>query len=217
MNPSDPTHPPLNDGLPPLPRIADVAGRRIARVYAEALLDAVPADQADAIVEELQSLVFDLFGAQPELEAFLSNLAIGRERKAEAIRRVFQDRASGRFLNFLLVLNDHQRLDLIRAIAQQAQNLQEQRKGLLRVDVTSAVPLGDDQKDRLTGEIRQLFAREPVVNAMVDPEILGGLIVRVGDWLFDASVATQLTNIRKQLYETSSHEIQSRRDQFSHQ
>src|SRR5262245_1857829 len=93
----------------------DAGARRIARVYAEALTNAAADhNQADAIVEELVSLVIDLFAAEPHLEAFITSGAIGRERKAATIRSIFQGRGSQIFVNFLLVLNDHQRLDLLR-------------------------------------------------------------------------------------------------------
>ena len=56
---------------------------------------------------------------------------------------------------------------------------------------------------------------EPIVERQVDPDLLGGLQVRVGDWVFDASVRTQLNNLRNQIIAESSHAIQTRRDRFS--
>jgi F-type H+-transporting ATPase subunit delta len=75
----------------------------------------------------------------------------------------------------------------------------------MRVTVTTAVPLPDDQRERLRQELREKYKKEPVLTTKVDPALLGGLVVKVGDWLYDASVRTRLTNIRKQLIERGSH------------
>jgi F-type H+-transporting ATPase subunit delta len=215
MSSPQPNVPPTN-GVPPQPRVADVSSQRIARVYAEALLDAAAdAGAEDAVLEEFRELVLEAFHEQPEFERFLSSLAVGRDRKAAIIDKVLGEHASPHFRNFLQVLNDHDRLDLLRTIYFACVALREQRNGLMRVQVRSAVPLADEQHNRLTAQLRQLFGREPIVEAVVDPDLLGGLVVQVGDWLYDGSVRTQFIKIRNQLFESASHAIQSRRDRFS--
>jgi F-type H+-transporting ATPase subunit delta len=197
------------------PATADVGAQRVAEVYAEALLNAAANQgQADSILGDLQSLLADVFQAAPEFEAFLKSGAIGRDRKAEVIRSAFENRASPLITNFLLVLNDHERLDLLRPILVAARELADQRAKRVRVRVRSAVPLPNDQRDRLSQQIRDTLRLEPIVEAHVDTDILGGLVVQVGDWQYDASVRTQLDILRSQLIERSSHEIQSRRDRF---
>jgi F-type H+-transporting ATPase subunit delta len=186
--------------------VLDAGSRRVARVYAEALLDAADKQvQTAQVLEEFSSLVEDLFRADPQFEAFLASGAISRKPKAEVIHRAFDGKASDTFRNFLLVLNDHLRLDLLRAIYEAVRELYDERSGRLRVVVTSAAPLPDDQRERLLNELRQKYNKEPVLATRVDPALLGGLVVRVGDWLFDSSVRTRLENIRKQLMERGSH------------
>jgi F-type H+-transporting ATPase subunit delta len=194
----------------------DVGAQRVARTYAEAFLNAAAKQgQADAGLEELDFLVDELFKADPQFEDFLSSGAIGRDRKAQVLRSVFESRASALVYNFLQVLNTHERLDLLRPIRAQAHELQDERAGRMRVDVRSAAALPDDQRERLRQELRDTFRREPILEMQVDPDLLGGLVVRVGDWLYDASVRTQLETIRNELIARSSHEIQSGRDRFS--
>jgi F-type H+-transporting ATPase subunit delta len=205
-----------NEGPDHQPFTADVGAQRVARVYAEALLNAAEKQgQADTAFEELEALVREVFQADPQFEAFLSSSAIGRDRKGQVLQSIFQGRGSEVFVNFLLVLNEHERLDLLRAVLAAAREIRDQRARRIRVRVRSAVPLPDDQRDRLLQDLRQSFQLEPLLETEVDPELLGGLVVRVGDWLYDASVRTQLENIRNQLIAESSHEIQSRRDSFS--
>src|SRR5947209_8926873 len=84
---------------------ADVSAQRVSRVYAEALLNAGQRkSQADDVLEELDSLVHDIFRADPSFHIYLTQSAAGRERKAEVIRKGFGGRGSETFLNFLLVL-----------------------------------------------------------------------------------------------------------------
>src|SRR6516165_1854428 len=83
---------------------ADVQAQGIARVYAEAMLNAAEkAGDPDLVIEELTSMVNDVCRAEPGFEAFLSSGAIGRDRKAVTIDRVFKGRASDLFVNFLQV------------------------------------------------------------------------------------------------------------------
>jgi F-type H+-transporting ATPase subunit delta len=195
---------------------ADVGAQRVAHVYAEAFLNAAEKQkQTDAVIEELQSLIHDLFQATPELEAFLASGAVGRDRKAQLIHSIFDKRASQPFTNFLLVLNQHDRLNLLRPILTAALEIRDERARRIRVQVRSAVALPPEQADRLRERIRQAFQLEPIIQAQVDDKLLGGVVVKVGDWLYDASVRARLESIRKQLIEKGSYEIQSRRDRFS--
>jgi F-type H+-transporting ATPase subunit delta len=207
----------MNEGdVRPAEYFADVTAQRIARVYAEALLRA--ADQkgaVDAVHDDLAELVDQVFNAHPELEAFLASGAIGRHEKAGVLNKTFAGRTSEVFFDFLMVLNEHERLGLLRPIRTALQALLDERARRRRVLVRTAAPLPDDQRDRLLQRLREVMFFEPVLQETVDPDLLGGLVVRVGDLKYDASVRTQLDSIRNQILEKGSHEIQSRRDRFS--
>lgn len=194
----------------------DVSVQRLAKVYAEALINAADSrGEADAVLEELDSLVRDLFPADPSIEGFLVSSAIGREEKAAILAKAFESRASELFCNFLHVLNDHDRMFLVRPVLAAAREIRDERARRMRVRVRSAAPLLDEQRQRLESELRSLFDKEPMMELQVDPDLLGGVVVRVGDMVYDASVRTQLDTLYHQLIERSSHEIQSGRDRFS--
>ncbi len=198
------------------PITADVSAQRIARVYAEALYKAADSKrQAKEVLDELTSLVHDVFRANAGLEVYLGSGAVGRDHKRDLIKKTFEGRASETLTSFLLVLNNHDRLDLLRAIQRAYKELYEERTGQMVAEVRSARPLSDEQVERLRRELRETFHREPIVAARVDEDLLGGLQIRVGDWVYDATVRTQLDNFRNQLIERSSHAIQSGRDRFS--
>jgi F-type H+-transporting ATPase subunit delta len=193
------------DSVPRQQTVLDGDARRVAPVYAESLLDAAAdLNQTDQVLDELAALIDGVLRAAPQLEAFLlSGAASGR--KAEVIRRAFDGRASDLFRNFLLVLIAHRRLDLLRGIREAATELRAEREGRMRVLVTSAVPLRDDQRERLRQQLRARFRKEPVLTARVEPDLLGGVVVRVGDWLYDASVRARLETVRQQIIERGRH------------
>jgi F-type H+-transporting ATPase subunit delta len=196
--------------------VLDPSALRIARVYAEALFRATAKrNQADELLEELDTLLSRVFTADPQLEVFLASSAIDRPTKAAAIRGAFENRSSELLVNALLVLNEHERLDVLRAIVAAYRDIRDQQSGRMRVRVKSATPLPDDQRERLLERLRQTFHKEPILDVQVDAELLGGMVVRVGDWLYDRSIRSELANIRNQIIARSSYEIQSRRDSFS--
>jgi F-type H+-transporting ATPase subunit delta len=195
---------------------ADVSARRIAKVYAAALLDAAEKHgQAEAVLAELDALVRDVFDKEPRLELLLSSAAIGRHARHASLQRIFAGRASPTFTNFMHVLNDHERLDLLRPILTAATAMYDERHRRLRVFVYSAVTLPDDIRQRLETGVRAFFHLEPVLVPQIDPGVLGGLKVRIGDIQYDATVRSKLDHLRDQILTRSSHEIQSRRDRVS--
>jgi F-type H+-transporting ATPase subunit delta len=202
-------------GLPRLDTATffDVGARRIARVYAEALLNGADGQAAD-VVGEVNAFVGEVLAPRPELEQFLVGPEIGRDVKAQALRQALAGQTSELFLNFLLVLNEHDRLDLLPTLVVECQFAFIERQRRRYVLVSTAVPLPDDQRERLLAELRGAMALEPMLVPVVDPDMLGGMTVQIGDWLYDASVRSRLDNIRKQLLESSSHAIQSRRNSF---
>ncbi len=196
--------------------VMDVGAQRVGKVYAEAVLQAADKqNQAREVLDEFDALVFDLFQREPQFEAFLASSAIGRDRKQEILEKTFAGRASDIFVNFLLVLNHHDRLDVLRAIHAAYRELYDERAGRIRVQVRSAAPLPEDQAERLRQEIRSKFQKEPVLESRVEPDLIAGMVVQVGDWKLDSSIRNRLQSIREQLIERSSYEIQSRRDRFS--
>ena len=200
----------------PKEQFADVSAKRLATIYGEALLNAAQAsDQVAVVLEEIDSLIDDVFKHDPRMEALLAGAAVGREARKEAIVKAFASRANETFYKFLLVLNDHDRLDLLRPVRRALHELNDERTQRLRVFVTSAVPLDADFQARIVDTIHKHFELEPVLVLDVDEAVLGGMKLRIGDTVYDATLLTRIHNLRNQLIARSSHEIQSRRDRFS--
>jgi F-type H+-transporting ATPase subunit delta len=195
---------------------ANISNQRVAQVYAEALLEAASRQNAtDQVRDELRDLIRSVAGADPAVQTFLLGGIVGRKRRTEILRHAFEGRVHPLLLNFLLVLNDHQRLELLRPILAVYEDLLEKRAGQIRIYVWTAVPLPDDQRQRLLEQLRQATRQEPILQTAVDPNLLGGIVVQVGDLRYDASVRHQLETVLNQLIERSSHAIEVGRDRFS--
>lgn len=192
-----------------------VGEERTAQAYAEALLLAAEqAGQLAEATEDLKALVDHVFQVDPNSEMLLSNVALSVARKDEIIDRAFGGQMSPVFVNFLHVLNHHGRLGLLRLIRRELQDLLDQRANRVRVYVETATPLSDDQRQRLLALLRERMRLQPILVDTVDPDLLGGLVVRVNDYRFDGSLRSQLQTLRRHLIERSSYEIQCGRNRF---
>jgi F-type H+-transporting ATPase subunit delta len=196
--------------------LEDPSAVAIARVYAGAFLDALPPGEVESTLEEFQSFVDDVLASNPDFSRLLTSATLGCDHKLGLLDRVLSGRASPLFTNFLRVLARHERLDLLPSILQQAGLQFELRSGRKRVQVTSAVPLSGDDLQQIEKQLLATFPFQPVLEPAVDPSLLGGLRIRVGDTVYDGSLRARLKQLRQRVRERSLHEIQSGRNRFSH-
>ena len=196
----------------------DVGREHVGNVYAEALLAAAQkAGSLDEAMEAFGSLVDDVLSAFPAFEDILSSRLVSHEEKVEILDRVFGAKTDTLplFLDFLKVVSHHERLDCLRDIHRQAHvRFNEIRR---RVPVRLTTPVAIDEKLALQVKenIRKLIGGEPILRCDVDPELIGGAVLRIGDTIYDGSIAAALRNTAQQMIDRSVHEIQSRRDRFS--
>ena len=195
----------------------NVGAQQVATVYAKALIGAAEtAGQTDAVVAELDALISEVLDPAPKLEMIFASALISAEEKGQSLDRLFAGRLSPLLLDFLKVLARHGRLEILRAIQQQVGQLYDELRGRLRVQVQTATPMADGQSGNLAAALTRLLGGQPEVESQVDPALIGGVVLRVGDTVYDGSVARQLSQAREQMITRSVHEIQSRRDSFRH-
>jgi F-type H+-transporting ATPase subunit delta len=187
----------------------------LTRNYADALLNA-SGDQVDAVVEELEAIRSDVLQAQPRFAAILASDSVSIDEKDRIVTEAFEGRALPTVVRFLRVLNRHGRLGLLSSVTQQARATLDRRQNRKPVTVRSATALDEGQQSALRDRLASMTHATPVITLVVDPSLIGGLVVQVGDEVYDASVRTRLEAIRGRLIERKTHEIQSRRDHFSY-
>lgn len=187
----------------------------IARVYSEAFLNAAGDNAAEGI-EEFTSLLEDVLAASPQFEAMLLTDLSNREEKLGFIDRVIAPNSSEFFANYLRVLAQHDRLDLLKEILATVRLEFEKRNGQQRVQVISAKPLDEETLARVRERVAAVFSFEPIIEPQTDDGLIGGIVIRVGNSVYDGSLRSWLKQLAKKLHQGSLHEIQSGRDRFSH-
>ena len=194
---------------------ADVSREKIAEVYAAALSGAC--DDAGVsfsdVLEEFASLLDGALDRYPKFEEILASAMVPTREKERILNETLQN-ADGLFRGLMMTLARRGRLDLTRDIYRQCRLLDDKKRGRVPVIITTAAELSPESRQSLAAKLRDLIGGEPQISSVVDPDVIGGVIVRVGDTVFDASIATQLDNVRQQLIDRSAHEIQSRRNSF---
>jgi F-type H+-transporting ATPase subunit delta len=197
----------------------DVGGgtREIARRYAEALINAAQQEgPVEPVLEEFAEIDRDVLQAHPRFAEILASGRVAVSEKDRILLELFDNRASSLVLRFLRVLNRHERLGLLRQVIREARAIWDQRNHRIPVRVQSAVELDDNQLNALRDRLGRMTGATPILNVSTDPSLIGGLVVQIGDLRYDASVKNRLVQLRQRLIEGKTHEIQSRRDQFSH-
>ena len=179
---------------------------RLARVYAEALLAAASRAQlADTIGEELASVADGVLKSNPNVLAFFDSAAVSRAAKLPILAQAFEHNASELFKKFLGVLNQNGRLGLLRDVSATYHALRDQQANRVRVKVRAAAPLNDAQTESLRSTLAATLNQEPILDVKVEPELLGGLVVQIGDRVYDTSVKSRLETLRTHLMTSGRH------------
>jgi len=170
----------------------------IAVVYSRSLFEAaLEQDKLDVLREQLGEFA-DALAADRQLQVFFFSPYFSTQEKKDGLHRAVEG-ADPIFLNFLELLLENHRMPAIFRIRRNYDGLWESHNRLLPVEVTSAVEL-DEQTVRSIGDrIAEQTGRKVDLSALVEPDILGGIVVRVGNSIIDASIRARLEQLRKQV------------------
>ncbi len=154
---------------------------------------------------QLESWARDIETAQqaiqdPSLRAYLELPKVTIERKTDSLRTALPG-ANPLLLNLMALLTSRRSLGLLPRIVSEYQRLMDAHLNRERAEVATAIPLEREQSDRLAQQLRQLLGKEVILTSRVDPEVLGGLVARVGDRMIDGSARGRLMALRKSLAE----------------
>lgn len=195
-----------------IPRAGAVAG-----VYARSLYELAEAAGGRAkvmqIADELEQ-VCELSRSDRAFAEFLVSPIVDRERRGESLRRIFDGRVTDLLLRFMLVLNARGRLGHLEPIGEAYDRIVNEAFGRIEVDVYTPAPLDASGLESLKKRVGAALGKEPVLYARVDPAMIGGLRLRVGDQLIDGSVAGGLRRLRRTLLGGGSPKLRERLDRI---
>ena len=186
---------------------------RIADVYAEALFElAADAGSVAEVRAELDELL-KLWRAEPEFQKFMVSRALEAEGRATGLERMFRNRLSDLVLNTLLVMGQHGRCGLLPALRRRYVLRQEEAANEIEVKIASAVELSRKQQAEAVEIATRASGKKPVVEYIVDPDVLGGLILQVGELRMDNSLRRHLRVARERLLQRADRGLEPAGDE----
>jgi F-type H+-transporting ATPase subunit delta len=170
----------------------------IAEVYARALFEvAQEQDKLDEVHGQLDQFA-DAINENRDMQRFFFSPYFSTEEKKEALHKTVQG-ADEAVMNFLEALLERHRMPVIFRIRDRFDQMWDEEKKLLPVEVTSAIELDKKTVDEIGKTIGEQVDRKIELSSKVDPEILGGVVLRVGNFILDASIRHRLDQLRKQV------------------
>lgn len=187
-------------GGPPAHAGVDIGSEHVAKVYARAIVEA--ADVAGCrreVIDELTTLARHVLPRVPQALTVFASPKVSIEEKQAIIDRLAVGRLRPTTTHALHVLARHGRLGLLQAVATAAARLADELDGIHEAVFTTAVPIESAGREEVAATVQRALGISLRPSFVVDPSIVGGLIVRVGDTIYDQSVATSLARLGDRL------------------
>ena len=144
-----------------------------------------------------------MIASDPSIGAFLQTPNVDLAAKKKALRSAFTGRVHPMVLNFILVVLEKRRQRLLGAIAEEYNGLLDEKLGRLHVQVTLAHAADEATERKFAQELSRILGRTAIPHITVDPNIIGGIVVRFGDRILDGSLRRRLAGMRSRLYEAA--------------
>jgi F-type H+-transporting ATPase subunit delta len=176
-----------------------VRGEIVARTYASALFDL---GARDGRLEEFGGALEDfarILVEVPELRLFLETPRIDRSEKKRVLRQSLEGKVPDSVLNFLLLVVDRRRQRLLGGMNEEYQALLDEHLGRAHVEVTVARPLSDEGLEEVRRELSRILGKEVIPHVRVNSDVLGGIVFRSGDTVYDGSVRRRLEQLKRRL------------------
>ena len=175
--------------------------RTVTRRYAQALYEeGVQNNRLDKVDADM-ALIQETLDASRELVLFFQSPVISRKKKEAVVQELFGKRLQPATLNFLKLLIEKKREDLFPEMVQAYSELRDEQKGIVEANARVAKPLSGSEEKALRTSLEKLTGKDIRLVVEEDPSLIGGLIVRVGDTVYDGSVQHKLASLRERMKE----------------
>jgi F-type H+-transporting ATPase subunit delta len=172
-----------------------------AIAYAKALLELADAQNATPQIAQEMHAMGEALAQTPELGEFFADPKVPQSAKDQALDRAFASRFHPLSSNTVKLLSVKNQLGLLPELSQAFADLLDARLGKIEVDITVAKRLLPPELEQVRQSLQRSLGKEPVIHQYVDENIIGGIIVKIGDRLIDGSVLAQLDSMKKKLLE----------------
>lgn len=193
----------------------DAERQYIGTVYGKALLGATSkSNNTDSVLAELDDILGNVLVKLPRLRLLLESPRVPLEVKERVIETAF-GKASRELRNFFKVVCLHGRFDCLRVVARTARDLRNDEIDRLAVRVTTAEPITEEIKKQIAAQLGTALGKTIELHHSVDPSIIGGLVVRIGDTVYDTSLANSLARVKRVAFEKAVLEIKQALPRFA--
>ncbi len=176
----------------------------VARRYAQALYEEAAREQRVEDIDEDIALIREALEVSRELVVFFESPVISRQKKQDVVKALFAERVQPTTLNFLGLLIEKKREDLFPDVVQAYRALRDEQLGVVEARARAAYLLSEDEQARLIKVLEAKIGMRARLTVEQDESLLGGLVVRIGDTVYDGSVRHQLATLRERM-ETGSY------------
>lgn len=176
-----------------------MAGNEVARMYAGALLEIGQEKGTLPRIEEEVGFLASVLAADRDLVLYLNAPGVDKEAKKSLIDRVFSSELCDVTINFIKLTIDKDRQRLIGDIHQALTELIDIANNRQRATVITSEKLNPQMREKITETLKSKFRKEIILDEIIDQKIIGGIVIRVGDLIIDASLAKDLKNIKEKL------------------
>lgn len=170
---------------------------RAAQRYAKAILELAKDQNADELVNNDMVSIDETISASEELQKVLASPVVKDDVKKSALKEIFKD-AHTITLGAFDILVDNNRIIQLQAVAKKYTALFNEMNHIQVAEVTTAVPLDANLESKILDKVKELTGNTATLDSKVDPSILGGFILRIGDLQYNSSVAKSLSNLRRE-------------------
>jgi len=196
--------------------VLDTGAEQLGKVYAQALIGAADsAGVADEVLDQLGGFVDGLLSGSPKLVAAFSSPRIDEFEKGRVIDRLLGADCHPVLVNFLKIMARRGRLGYVAAVRTAAESLRDEMLGRIVAEVRTAVPLDASLRQLVLDRIAQSTQKEVRLVEVVDGRLVGGMVIRVGDTIFDGSVANQINKLSRKVRSGFSRELLQRFENFA--
>jgi F-type H+-transporting ATPase subunit delta len=172
----------------------------VARRYGEALADVALAQSKVEEIENEVAIFAQMMKESRELYDVFASPAVSQEDKGKVLDALIERVKPSRWTaNLLKTMLRHYRLHLIGAVLEKFRNEINRRRGIVIAEVTTAAPAGDQEREVLARRLQELTGKQVDLRFNADPDLIGGVVARIGSIVYDGSIRTQLQSVKQKL------------------
>jgi len=165
-----------------------------AKIYANALVG-LNADK-NSVINDLTQII-EVIEQSDDLRAILSNSSVNFNKKKEILSEIFGGKIDEKLINFLYILTEKNKINLLGEILKSFEQISAENSGISVVEIISATELNQDYKNRIINKLEQKLDKKVQPYWNIEPEIIGGLIFKIGDTVIDSSLKNKIENFSK--------------------